>query len=144
MVAVPLYDTLGTEAIAYIIDKGTEEKTYQQSHIQCSSALNYWHRLWFMVSAAITTVICDLPDKARLILSCVGSLGKTVKTIILMEPFDGDLVKHGQECGVEILSLKDFEVRKKTYGSHCLILVRPKSISNCCIWDIIHNTVVLH
>lgn len=80
MVAVPLYDTLGTEAIGYIIDK-----------------------------AAISTVICDVPEKARMILSCVSGKGRTVKRIVLIEAFDSELVTQGQECGIEILSLKEFE-----------------------------------
>ncbi|KAI3353155.1 hypothetical protein L3Q82_019702 [Scortum barcoo] len=80
LVAVPLYDTLGTEAIGYIIDK-----------------------------AAISTVICDVPEKARLILDCISGKGRTVKTIVLMEAFDSDLVTRGRECGIEILSLKEFE-----------------------------------
>ncbi|XP_056264552.1 long-chain-fatty-acid--CoA ligase 1a isoform X3 [Pseudoliparis swirei] len=80
MVAVPLYDTLGTEAIGYII-----------------------HR------AAISTVICDVPEKAKMILDCVEGKGRTVKTIVLMEPFDSELVTQGQEWGIDILSLKDFE-----------------------------------
>uniref|UniRef100_A0A8D3CKB3 Long-chain-fatty-acid--CoA ligase n=1 Tax=Scophthalmus maximus TaxID=52904 RepID=A0A8D3CKB3_SCOMX len=81
MVVVPLYDTLGTEAIAYIIDR-----------------------------AAISTVICDVAEKAQLILD--SGKGQTVKTIVLMEAFDGDLVTRGRECGIEILSLKDFEPPK--------------------------------
>uniref|UniRef100_A0A8C2XB49 Arachidonate--CoA ligase n=1 Tax=Cyclopterus lumpus TaxID=8103 RepID=A0A8C2XB49_CYCLU len=80
MVGVPLYDTLGTEAIGYII-----------------------HR------AAISTVICDVPEKAKMILDCVDGKGRTVKTIVLMEPFDSELVTRGQEWGIDILSLKDFE-----------------------------------
>jgi len=32
-----------------------------------------------------------------------------VKTIVLMEPFDSELVTQGQEWGIDILSLKDFE-----------------------------------
>ncbi|XP_068444860.1 long-chain-fatty-acid--CoA ligase 1a isoform X2 [Clinocottus analis] len=80
MVAVPLYDTLGTEAIGYII-----------------------HR------AAISTVICDIPEKALMIMDCVSEKRQTVKTIVLMEPFDSELVTRGQECGIDILSLKDFE-----------------------------------
>lgn len=59
-------------------------------------------------------MICDVPDKARLILDCVSGKGKTVKRIVLMEAFEADLVTRGQECGVEILSLKDFEVRTRT------------------------------
>lgn len=66
-------------------------------------------------------MICDVPDKARLILDCVGGKGKTVKRIVLMEAFEADLVTRGQECGVEILSLKDFEVRMRIYFSSYLV-----------------------
>ncbi|KAM9363334.1 long-chain-fatty-acid--CoA ligase 1a isoform 1-T1 [Symphorus nematophorus] len=84
MVAVPLYDTLGKDAIGYIIDK-----------------------------AAISTVICDVPEKARMILDCVSGQGRTIKRIVLMEAFDTDLVTRGQECGVEIMSLKEIEAMGK-------------------------------
>uniref|UniRef100_A0A674DUG1 Arachidonate--CoA ligase n=1 Tax=Salmo trutta TaxID=8032 RepID=A0A674DUG1_SALTR len=81
LVCVPLYDTLGLEAIEYIIDQ-----------------------------AAISTVICDLVDKVRLILDCVSGKEHTLKTIVLMEAFDEELVARGQQSGIEILSLKDVEV----------------------------------
>ncbi|KAG7461827.1 hypothetical protein MATL_G00195190 [Megalops atlanticus] len=80
LVSVPLYDTLGTEAIGYIIDK-----------------------------ASISTVVCDVPDKAKLILDSMADREHTVKTIILMEAFDADLVARGKECGIEILSLQEVE-----------------------------------
>ncbi|KAM6940614.1 long-chain-fatty-acid--CoA ligase 1-like [Xenentodon cancila] len=80
LVAVPLYDTLGTEAIGYIIEK-----------------------------AAITTVICDVPEKARMILDCVSGQGKTVKRILIMDAFDSELATRGQESGIQVLSLKEFE-----------------------------------
>uniref|UniRef100_A0A8C8DSZ6 Arachidonate--CoA ligase n=1 Tax=Oryzias sinensis TaxID=183150 RepID=A0A8C8DSZ6_9TELE len=75
LVVVPLYDTLGTESIGYILDR----------------------------------VICDVPEKARMILDCVKGEGKTVKTIVLMEAFDSELETRGQENGVAIISLKQFE-----------------------------------
>ncbi|KAJ8383443.1 hypothetical protein AAFF_G00220390 [Aldrovandia affinis] len=78
LVSVPLYDTLGTEAIGHIIEKAT-----------------------------IATVVCDVPNKARLILDCVSAREHPIRTIVLMEPFDADLVARGQECGIEILSLRD-------------------------------------
>lgn len=38
MVVVPLYDTLGTEAIGYIIDKGTQKGTLKhEAHTTCSA-----------------------------------------------------------------------------------------------------------
>uniref|UniRef100_A0A8C8F679 Arachidonate--CoA ligase n=1 Tax=Oncorhynchus tshawytscha TaxID=74940 RepID=A0A8C8F679_ONCTS len=85
LVCVPLYDTLGLEAIEYIIDQ-----------------------------AAISTVICDLVDKVRLILDCVSGKEHTLKTIVVMEDFDKELVACGQQSGIEILSLKDVEVNLKS------------------------------
>lgn len=55
-----------------------------------------------------------MAQKAQIILECATGKGKTVKTIVLMEEFDAELVSRGQECGVEIISLADFEVRKTT------------------------------
>lgn len=63
------------------------------------------------VSAAISTVICDVPKKAQSILDCVNGKGKTVKRIVVMEVFETDLVTRAQECGIEIISLKELEVR---------------------------------
>uniref|UniRef100_A0A3P8XFW0 Arachidonate--CoA ligase n=1 Tax=Esox lucius TaxID=8010 RepID=A0A3P8XFW0_ESOLU len=80
LVCVPLYDTLGLEAIEYIINQ-----------------------------AAISTVICDMGDKARLIVDCVSGKEHTLKTIMLIEPFDEDLVACAKQCGIEILSLKEAE-----------------------------------
>ncbi|XP_064191093.1 long-chain-fatty-acid--CoA ligase 1a isoform X2 [Anguilla rostrata] len=80
LVCVPLYDTLGTEAINYIIDK-----------------------------AAIATVVCDVADKAQLILDCVSGRKHSIRILILMEPFDADLVAKGKKCGIEIISMKEME-----------------------------------
>uniref|UniRef100_A0A7N8XF62 Long-chain-fatty-acid--CoA ligase n=1 Tax=Mastacembelus armatus TaxID=205130 RepID=A0A7N8XF62_9TELE len=99
LVAVPLYDTLGTEAITYIIDKAT-----------------------------ISTVICDVPDKARMILDCVSGKGRTVKTIVLMEAFDSELVTRAKECGIEILSLTEFERRFVL----CLQPPKPEDLALIC------------
>uniref|UniRef100_A0AAQ4QSC3 Arachidonate--CoA ligase n=1 Tax=Gasterosteus aculeatus aculeatus TaxID=481459 RepID=A0AAQ4QSC3_GASAC len=57
LVAVPLYDTLGTEAISYVI-----------------------HR------AAISTVICDVPEKAQMILDCVSENGRTTLPLSALHP----------------------------------------------------------
>uniref|UniRef100_A0A672LQ22 long-chain-fatty-acid--CoA ligase n=1 Tax=Sinocyclocheilus grahami TaxID=75366 RepID=A0A672LQ22_SINGR len=80
LVAVPLYDTLGTEAISYIIDKAT-----------------------------ISTVICDIPDKARLILDCVSGRKHSITTIVIMGNFDRELTAQAQQKGIEVLSLKELE-----------------------------------
>ncbi|KAM5192103.1 long-chain-fatty-acid--CoA ligase 1 isoform 1-T4 [Mantella aurantiaca] len=81
MVTVPLYDTLGAEAITYIINR-----------------------------ADISLVFCDNTDKAKVLLSNVEK-GDTpiLRTIVLMDPFDEDLVERGKKCGVEVVSLKAME-----------------------------------
>ncbi|GLD74432.1 long-chain-fatty-acid--CoA ligase 1-like isoform X2 [Lates japonicus] len=80
LVSVPLYDTLGTEAIAYIIDK-----------------------------ASISTIICDVVDKVNLVLDCVKDKTHSVKTIVLMETPSAELVSRGQQAGIHIFSLQEME-----------------------------------
>ncbi|XP_023571366.1 long-chain-fatty-acid--CoA ligase 5 isoform X2 [Octodon degus] len=81
MVVVPLYDTLGAEAIVYIVNK-----------------------------ANTSTVICDTPQKASILIQNVEkALTPCLKLVILMDPFDDDLKQRGQKCGVEVLSFFDAE-----------------------------------
>ncbi|XP_042625814.1 long-chain-fatty-acid--CoA ligase 1-like [Cyprinus carpio] len=89
LISVPLYDTLGTEAIGYILEK-----------------------------ACISTVVCDVPEKAKLLLDCVSGRQHTVKTLILIENFDADLVSRAQQCGIDIVSLKDTENIGKAHRQH--------------------------
>ncbi|NWU69592.1 ACSL5 ligase, partial [Pterocles burchelli] len=81
MVAVPLYDTLGIDAIVYIVNK-----------------------------ADISIVICDTPEKAQILLENYEQ-EKTpcLKTIILMDLFDKELKDRGAKVGVEILALQEVE-----------------------------------
>uniref|UniRef100_A0AAY5EYX3 Long-chain-fatty-acid--CoA ligase n=1 Tax=Electrophorus electricus TaxID=8005 RepID=A0AAY5EYX3_ELEEL len=83
LVAVPLYDTLGVDAIRYIMDK-----------------------------ALISTVICDVAERARLVLECVSSQQHSVKTLILMEPYDSELTAQAQREGIVIISLRELEPPK--------------------------------
>ncbi|XP_009477144.1 long-chain-fatty-acid--CoA ligase 5 isoform X2 [Pelecanus crispus] len=81
MVAVPLYDTLGPEAIVYIVNK-----------------------------ADINIVICDKPQKAQVLLeNCEQEKTPCLKTIILMDLFDEELKDRGAKVGVEILALQEVE-----------------------------------
>ncbi|XP_020022608.1 long-chain-fatty-acid--CoA ligase 5 [Castor canadensis] len=85
MVAVPLYDTLGAEAIIYIVNK-----------------------------ADIPAVICDTFQKASVLIENVEKgLTPGLKMVILMDPFDDDLKQRGEKCGVEVLSLVDAETLGK-------------------------------
>ncbi|XP_063732625.1 long-chain-fatty-acid--CoA ligase 1-like isoform X2 [Eleginops maclovinus] len=80
LVSVPLYDTLGTEAILYIIEK-----------------------------ASISTIVCDVAEKVELVLDCVKDRTHSVKTIVLMGAPSADLVSRGQQAGIHIISLQDME-----------------------------------
>ncbi|NXW23178.1 ACSL5 ligase, partial [Circaetus pectoralis] len=81
MVAVPLYDTLGPEAIIYIVNK-----------------------------ADISIVVCDKPEKAQILLeNCEKEKTPCLKTIILMDLFDKELKDRGAKVGVEILALQEVE-----------------------------------
>uniref|UniRef100_A0A8D2M9Q5 Long-chain-fatty-acid--CoA ligase n=1 Tax=Zonotrichia albicollis TaxID=44394 RepID=A0A8D2M9Q5_ZONAL len=84
MVAVPLYDTLGPEAIVYIVNK-----------------------------ADISVVICDTPAKAEVLLkNCEDKKTPCLKIIVLMDLFDKELKDRGAKVGVEILSLQEVEPPK--------------------------------
>ncbi|KAA0725059.1 Long-chain-fatty-acid--CoA ligase 5 [Triplophysa tibetana] len=84
MVAVPLYDTLGPEALVFIINR-----------------------------ANISTVLCDKQDKAEILLAnSEKNLTSVLKTIILMDPFDAALTERGSKIGLNVLSLKDVEPPK--------------------------------
>lgn len=63
--------------------------------------------------AEISTVICDKPEKAKVLLDNVErQRTPTLKKVILMDPFDIELVEQGKKCGVHIQAMKDVEVRK--------------------------------
>uniref|UniRef100_A0A673AX96 Arachidonate--CoA ligase n=1 Tax=Sphaeramia orbicularis TaxID=375764 RepID=A0A673AX96_9TELE len=81
MVAVPLYDTLGPEALVFIIDR-----------------------------AEISTVLCDNQNKAETLVQN-REKGQTpvLKTIIIMDTFDPELVERGKKIGVDVVSLQDNE-----------------------------------
>ncbi|XP_076153364.1 long-chain-fatty-acid--CoA ligase 5 isoform X2 [Alosa pseudoharengus] len=81
MVAVPLYDTLGPEALVYIINR-----------------------------ADISVVLCDKPVKAETLLeNCEKKLTPGLKHIIVMDTFDAALVERGSKCSVDVLSMAEVE-----------------------------------
>ncbi|XP_054656807.1 long-chain-fatty-acid--CoA ligase 5 [Dunckerocampus dactyliophorus] len=86
MVVVPLYDTLGPEALVFIIDQ-----------------------------ADISTVLCDNQKKAETLLQN-RERGHTpvLKTVVVMDPFDSDLVQRGAKCGVDVVSMQDVEAAGKS------------------------------
>ncbi|XP_039991157.1 long-chain-fatty-acid--CoA ligase 5 [Xiphias gladius] len=86
MVAVPLYDTLGPEALVFIIDR-----------------------------AEISTVLCDNQNKAETLLqNRERGQSPVLKTIIIMDPFNSALVERGAKCGVDIVSIQDVEALGKS------------------------------
>uniref|UniRef100_A0AAQ6A8N0 Arachidonate--CoA ligase n=1 Tax=Amphiprion ocellaris TaxID=80972 RepID=A0AAQ6A8N0_AMPOC len=89
MVVVPLYDTLGTEALVFIIDQ-----------------------------AEISTVICDNQKKAETLLQN-REKGQTpvLKTVVVMDTFSSELVDRGTKCGIDVVSLQDMEVNLRSAGA---------------------------
>ncbi|XP_064177233.1 long-chain-fatty-acid--CoA ligase 5 [Anguilla rostrata] len=103
MVAVPLYDTLGPEALVFIINR-----------------------------ADISTVLCDKQEKADILLSnCEKELTPVLNTIILMDAFDPDLIERGSKCGVDILSLREVETLGKD-NKKDPIPPKPEDLSIVC------------
>ncbi|XP_045053046.1 long-chain-fatty-acid--CoA ligase 1 isoform X1 [Desmodus rotundus] len=81
MVIVPLYDTLGAEAITYIVNK-----------------------------AELSLVFVDKPEKANLLLEGVeNKLTPGLKIIVVMDSYGSSLLERGKKCGVEITSMKAME-----------------------------------
>ncbi|XP_056431033.1 long-chain-fatty-acid--CoA ligase 6 isoform X1 [Hyla sarda] len=81
MVVIPLYDTLGHGAIRYIIN-----------------------------TADISTVICDKPEKAKILLENVEK-GETpgLRCVVLMDAVDQQLVDRGKHCSVHIQTMQELE-----------------------------------
>ncbi|XP_062250103.1 long-chain-fatty-acid--CoA ligase 1-like isoform X1 [Platichthys flesus] len=102
LVSVPLYDTLGREAIAYIMDK-----------------------------ASIYTIVCDVVEKVNLVLDCAKNRKHTVKTIVLMETPSPDLVSRGRQAGIHILSLQEMEAIGKA-NHHQPVPPQPDDMAVIC------------
>ncbi|XP_062859103.1 long-chain-fatty-acid--CoA ligase 5 [Trichomycterus rosablanca] len=103
MVAVPLYDTLGPEALVFIINR-----------------------------ANLSTVICDKQDKAEILLTnCEKGLTPVLKTIIIMDLFDAALTERASKCSLEVVSLVDMETLGKDH-LHKPVPPKPEDLSIVC------------
>ncbi|XP_009586189.1 PREDICTED: long-chain-fatty-acid--CoA ligase 6 isoform X3 [Fulmarus glacialis] len=103
MVVVPLYDTLGPGAIRYIVN-----------------------------TADISTVICDKPEKARILLDHVERKETPgLSSIILMDPFEKELIERGSRCGVRIQTMQEVE-DCGLESRHVPVPPRPEDLSIVC------------
>ncbi|XP_029029454.1 long-chain-fatty-acid--CoA ligase 6 isoform X1 [Betta splendens] len=90
MVVVPLYDTLGADAIRFIIN-----------------------------TADITTVICDKVEKAQVLLENVEREETPgLRRIILMDAFEPALVERGRSCGVHVQAMQEVEALGREHHRH--------------------------
>uniref|UniRef100_A0A8C5H0Y1 Arachidonate--CoA ligase n=1 Tax=Gouania willdenowi TaxID=441366 RepID=A0A8C5H0Y1_GOUWI len=97
MVVVPLYDTLGPDAIRFIIN--TERNKYYLTKYLLNSH-----------STCISTVICDKTQKAQVLLENVERRETPgLRRIILMDAFDAALVEQAKGCGVHVQALQEVE-----------------------------------
>uniref|UniRef100_A0AAQ4RUX3 Long-chain-fatty-acid--CoA ligase n=1 Tax=Gasterosteus aculeatus aculeatus TaxID=481459 RepID=A0AAQ4RUX3_GASAC len=112
MVAVPLYDTLGPDALVFIIDQGN------------------WS---FSPSTSISTVLCDNQSKVETLLQ-TREAGQTpaLKTIVVMDPFGSELVERGIRCGVDVVSMMDVEVKHALLGQNVVVPPKPDDLSIVC------------
>lgn len=70
----------------------------------------------FVPAADISTVICDKPEKAQLLLeNCEQKKTPGLTTVILMDSFDDRLKERGATLNIEILSLQEVEVQYLPY-----------------------------
>ncbi|XP_054144260.1 long-chain-fatty-acid--CoA ligase 6 isoform X2 [Melozone crissalis] len=103
MVVVPLYDTLGPGAIRYIVN-----------------------------TADISTVICDKPEKAKILLDHVERKETPcLRSIILMDPFEKELTERGKSCGVRIQTMQEVEDCGRE-NRHVPVPPRPEDLSIVC------------
>uniref|UniRef100_A0A3B5K7M3 Long-chain-fatty-acid--CoA ligase n=1 Tax=Takifugu rubripes TaxID=31033 RepID=A0A3B5K7M3_TAKRU len=103
MVAVPLYDTLGPEALVFIINQ-----------------------------AGISTVLCDNQNKAETLLQiCEKGQTSVLKTVIVMDSFGAEWVERGSKCGVDVVSMQDVEAKGKS-NLQKPVLPKPDDLSIIC------------
>ncbi|TRY98500.1 hypothetical protein DNTS_014637 [Danionella cerebrum] len=57
----------------------------------------------------LSTVVCDVPEKVRLLLECVSGRQHSVKTLILISEFDEDLQTRAKQSGIDLISLSEAE-----------------------------------
>uniref|UniRef100_A0A8C4H305 Arachidonate--CoA ligase n=1 Tax=Dicentrarchus labrax TaxID=13489 RepID=A0A8C4H305_DICLA len=112
MVAVPLYDTLGPEALVFIINQ-----------------------------AEISTVLCDNQNKAETLLQ-TRETGQTpvLKTIVIMDSFNSELVERGTKCGVDIVSMQDVEVLHGAMLTHENVVSDAAGVIKCFESAVVPNT----
>ncbi|XP_034634485.1 long-chain-fatty-acid--CoA ligase 6 isoform X6 [Trachemys scripta elegans] len=89
-------------------------------------------RRGFNISADISTVICDKPEKARILLDHVEKRETPgLKSIILMDPFEKDLKERGKSCGVHVQSMQEVEACGRE-SQHVPVPPRPEDLSIVC------------
>uniref|UniRef100_A0A7N6FJV1 Arachidonate--CoA ligase n=1 Tax=Anabas testudineus TaxID=64144 RepID=A0A7N6FJV1_ANATE len=82
--------------------------------------------------AELSTVICDNKSKAEILLQN-REKGQTplLKNIVIMDPFNSDLVEQGAKCGVDIVLMKDVEALGKS-NLQKPIPPKPEDLSIIC------------
>lgn len=72
--------------------------------------------------ADISTVICDKPEKARILLDHVERRETPgLSSIILMDPFEKELAERGRRCGVRIQTMQEVEVSLLSLSLHYIL-----------------------
>ena len=65
----------------------------------------------FVISADISTVICDKVEKAQVLLDNVERKETPgLRRIVLMDAFDSALMERGKDCSVQVQAIQEVEV----------------------------------
>uniref|UniRef100_A0A8B9KDP9 Arachidonate--CoA ligase n=1 Tax=Astyanax mexicanus TaxID=7994 RepID=A0A8B9KDP9_ASTMX len=102
MAVVPLYDTLGLEAMVHILNL-----------------------------AEISLVICDKEEKAEsLLLNKEKGVTPALSCLVLFNPVSAALVERGKACGVEIMHLSEIMVGDEGIHMNCgFFVIRQEDVS---------------
>lgn len=145
MVVVPLYDTLGPDAIRFIINTGETDRQKdrhthavvgQFKHVSSSSPSPAG-----VSPADISTVICDKVDKAEVLLENVEKKETPgLRRIVLMDAVQPHLVARGQHCGVHVQAMQELEVERWGGGVESISLFGALISINQIYWLFcVHN-----
>lgn len=76
------------------------------------------------LAAEISTVICDKPEKAKILLDHVERRETPgLSSIILMDPFENELAERGKRCGVRIQTMQEVEVSLVSFSFYFFFFV---------------------
>lgn len=123
MVIVPLYDTLGANACAFIVNQSMYNKSFGKFLFRCPLALNY-NPLVVMISAEMSIVVCEDDKKANLLLD---QSPRCLRKLITIKEVSPSTHQRAKSRGVDIMKFTDVEIQGAHKDHPCVV---SKSLFN--------------